>query len=137
MFPGSTGGSLIGDTRFKLERESTLAAPVARFVITEELLNEALFNITMSAAFQFGTWTTSADTVITTSYNIYSFASPHQFLIPYILCLILSLPFLFLGISSLRYNGVSAMQSGYLQILMTTTGSQTLEKAIAGGYIRG
>jgi hypothetical protein len=95
----SDGGSLVGDTRFNLERESTLPTSVPRFVITEELLNEARFNLTMSAAIQFGTWITSADLVITTNYNIYAFASPHQFLIPYILCLILSLPFLFLGIT--------------------------------------
>lgn len=91
----------------------------------------------MSTAFQLGFWSTPVPVQATRKEQQYSFAFLKTILIPYIVCLTISIPFLYLGIASLRYNGVSAIEGGFLQILMTTTGSKTLEKAAAGGCLGG
>ena len=47
------------------------------------------------------------------------------------------MPFLYMGLASLRRNSVSAIDGGFLQILMTTMGSKDLEKAAAARYLIG
>ena len=91
----------------------------------------------MSAAFQIGFWKTRVPVNITNTHQVYSFASPKTLLTPYVVCLLISIPFLWLGWKSLRLNGVSAMEGGFLQILMTTTGSKTLQRAAADGCLGG
>lgn len=91
----------------------------------------------MSAVLQLGFWHTTVPVNITNIHEVYSFVSPKTLIIPYLTCLLLSIPFLYLGLNSLRLNGVSAMEGGFLQILMTTTGSKTLEKAAMGGCLGG
>lgn len=91
----------------------------------------------MSAALQLGFWYTTVPVNITNIQEVYSFISPKTLIIPYLTCLLLSIPFLCLGLNSLRLNGVSAIEGGFLQILMTTTGSKALEKAAAGGCLGG
>jgi hypothetical protein len=105
--------------------------------MTEDILNEALFNLTMSAAIYLGNWPETVQVEVNNTHNIYSFEGKLQFFLPYGLCLILALPLLYLGLQSLHHNGVSAMDGGFLQLLMTTSGSRTLDKAIAGGCIGG
>lgn len=100
-------------------------------------MNEALFNMTMSMALQLGFYNDTVTTNITTTYNIYSFAKFKQFYIPYLLCLAIALPFIVLGVISLYRNGVSAMDGGFLQILVTTTGSERLTEAAAAGCLGG
>ena len=47
------------------------------------------------------------------------------------------MPFLLIGFNSLRLNGVSAISDSFLQILMTTSSSKTLQKAAIGGCLGG
>jgi hypothetical protein len=91
----------------------------------------------MSAALQLGFWPTTVPVNITNTHEMYSFVSPKTLIIPYLTCLLLSIPFLYLGLNSLRLNGASTTEGGFLQILMTTTGSKTLKKAAAGGCLGG
>lgn len=107
------------------------------FVLSQDILNDALFNITMSAAYQIGFWQSTVPVNETDTFNTFSFASRRTLIIPYLICLLLSIPFLYLGINSLRLNGVSAMEGGFIQVLMTTNGSKALEKAAAGGCLGG
>lgn len=58
-------------------------------------------------------------------------------IIPYLACLGLSVPFLLLALFSLHQNGVSAIQGGFLQMLTTIIGSDTLRKAAAGNSLGG
>jgi hypothetical protein len=91
----------------------------------------------MSAALQLGFWHTTVPVNITNTHEMYSFVSPKTLIIPYLTCLLLSIPFLYLGLNNLRLNGASATEGGFLQILMTTTGSKTLKKAATGGCLGG
>ncbi|VUC28221.1 unnamed protein product [Clonostachys rosea] len=136
---GPIAGSLVADTRFNTQRDNFTRSPAdgPSFSVSEDLLNDALFNTTMNAAFQLGYWEEAVDSRTSTFRQFYSFASPKTILIPYLLCLALSLPFLYLGLRSLRSNGVSAIDGGLMQILMTSTGSRTLNEAAANGCLGG
>lgn len=85
----------------------------------------------------FNTWNTSANATIETTINIYEFSSPLNLYLPYSVSLLVALPFLCLGLWALWKNGVSAIDSSFLQILMTTTGSAALDRAAAGGCLGG
>lgn len=93
----------------------------------------------MTAALQMGYWKTVNPVPVTlmSSPQLYSFNSLQTLLIPYLLCLFLSIPFLYLGVRSLRLNGASAIEGGFIQIVMTTSGSKALEKASASGCLGG
>lgn len=66
--------------------------------------------------------------VTTTRYvNRYSFEHPARLIIPYAVTLIGTLVFIFLGVIALLQNGVSASIGGFIQLLCTTKGSQTLD----------
>ncbi|KAL8668280.1 MAG: hypothetical protein Q9168_007091 [Polycauliona sp. 1 TL-2023] len=136
---GVKEGTIVGDTLLNIQRDNVTRTPMEgpEFIITEQALNDALFNLSLSAALQLGFWTDTVVANVTNQVNIYSFASPMQLLAPYCVCLILSFPFLYLGLRSLRLNGVSATQGGFVQIMMTTMGSRRLEEAVAGGCVGG
>ena len=93
--------------------------------------------MTITAALQLGWWNESVAITATDHFNVYSFANSKQLLIPYLGCLCLSLPFMVLGLLSLGQNGVSAIQGGFLQMLMTTIGSDALRDAAAGSSLGG
>ncbi|KAL8996887.1 MAG: hypothetical protein Q9169_003698 [Polycauliona sp. 2 TL-2023] len=139
LFSGPEGGTIAGDTRFNIQRDNLTRAPWEgpQFVVTEESLNDALFNLTLSAALQLGFWTDTVVADVTSQLNVYSFTSPMQLLAPYLVCLFLSFPLLLIGLRSLRLNGVSAIQGGFVQVMMTTMGSRRLEEAVAGGCVGG
>ncbi|KAH7081938.1 hypothetical protein BKA63DRAFT_562469 [Paraphoma chrysanthemicola] len=82
------------------------------FEISEALPNEALANITISAL-----------TLATAS--------------PYGLCLHLILPVPVLGLLALQHNGVTAIDGGFVQLLMMTTGRTELEKTAVRGCLGG
>lgn len=136
---GATGGTIVADTLLNTQRDNYTrsVADGPSFVLSDDILNEALFNTTMSAMFQFGYWNTTALTNVTNVLQLYSLAYPVTLIVPYLLCLVLSIPFLYLGLASLHSNGVSANSGGFVQILMTTMGSQAIEKAAAGGSLGG
>jgi hypothetical protein len=125
------------DTRFNSQRDNYTRGqsegPV--FNVTAALLNEPLFDLTISAALQLGYWNSSATISTTKFVNVYSMFSLKQLIVPYLACLSTSLPFLVLGLLSLRQDGVSAIQGGFIQVLMTTIGSEILKKAATGSCL--
>lgn len=68
----------------------------------------------MSAAIQLGFWNTTVPVHATSMQQQYSLFSLKTILIPCLLCLLLSVPFLYIGLASLRKNGVSAIEGGFL-----------------------
>jgi hypothetical protein len=132
-------GNIAVDTRFNTQRDNYTRqqadGPV--FDTTKELLNEALFNLTISLALQLDYWNTTVTISTTEFINVYSFSNPKQLIVPYLACLLTSFPFLVLGLLSIRLNGVAAIQGGFLQVLMTTIGSETLKKAATGSSLGG
>lgn len=105
--------------------------------MTQDMLNDLLFDLTMSAALQLGIWSSTVPTNITSTHQVYDFKYPRSLLGPYLACLLLSVPFLAIGLRSLHLNGVSAIDGSFVQILMTTTGSKRLEHAAAQGCLGG
>lgn len=81
-------------------------------------------------------WNTTANVTQNDYQNIFSF-SPIPLIVPYACCLVVTAPFLMLGYSSLRSNGVPALSGGFVQTLMTTTGSEALRNAAAVGCLGG
>jgi hypothetical protein len=105
--------------------------------ITEASLNEALANLTMNVMFSIQQWNKVVSVEIQETSNVYSFAAPKNLIIPYFLSLGVVLLFLVLGGISTYRNGVSAINRGFIQIRMTTTGSKALEQAAVAGYLGG
>jgi hypothetical protein len=106
------------------------------FSITENLLNEALANITISSL-SLNTQFQSVNGTSTRVFNIYHFDNRLSFYLPYGLCLIFTLPVLVIGLLSLQHNGVTAMDGGFVQLLMTTTGRTVIEDAAGAGCMGG
>ena len=67
----------------------------------------------------------------------YSFSRPLNIGLPYGLLFVLALPFLGLGLWSLYANGVPAQDGGFFQILVTTRGSEVLDRAARAGCLGG
>jgi hypothetical protein len=108
------------------------------YVVTPDLLNDFLLNITLSAITDFGWW--AANDTLTTQWetiNVYSFSKPFNLIIPYFFSLFLTIPILAIGSFALKRNGVAAIDGGFTQLVTTTTGSATLERAAAGGCLGG
>ncbi|KAE8448782.1 hypothetical protein EG329_008784 [Mollisiaceae sp. DMI_Dod_QoI] len=106
-------------------------------IITQDILNEMLQNITLSLMNSFGLWTTEVNTTTSTFRNVYSFSDKLNLLLPYYLSLIISLPLLAIGGACLHSNGVSAIDGGFLQILMTTSNSKALHEVASDGALGG
>ncbi|KAF3039746.1 hypothetical protein E8E12_006952 [Didymella heteroderae] len=105
--------------------------------MSEAILNEALANITISAL-SLNLWHDFIEGKDTRVYNVYHFQRHLNFFLPYGLCLLCALPIVVLGILALRHNGVSAIDGGFLQVLMTTaTGQTKMEVAAADGCLGG
>ncbi|KAF2668702.1 hypothetical protein BT63DRAFT_456342 [Microthyrium microscopicum] len=105
--------------------------------VSPQTLNEALANFTFNMMFQRNQWKTNVLANVTTTINIYSFGKGMNLLLPYFLALAVAVPFLILGTISLYKNEVSAVDGGFLQTIMTTTKSQKLHDAAAGGCLGG
>ncbi|KAF2670593.1 hypothetical protein BT63DRAFT_424523 [Microthyrium microscopicum] len=124
------------DTPYNVQRNNYTAVE-PDFNFTQESLNEGLANVTFSLMFAMDQSNTTVEAQTWEPVNVYKFEPRLNLIIPYFLCLAVAIPFLFLGMVSLNRNGVSAMDGGFLQILMTTTGSKSLEKAAAAGCLGG
>ena len=95
--------------------------------ITAKTLNDLLRDTTISLL----TMPNSNRTIVTrrtSSRNIYVFARPLNFFLPYSATLAFSLIFVVIGLSSLRANGSPARVGGFLQVLCTTRGSHALNE---------
>jgi hypothetical protein len=126
------------DTVFNPQRQNyTTLGILPTLDITEEKLNEALVNTTLNYMFGLGWLNTVVSAEVQETTNIYSFAVRRNLLIPYFLCLAVSVPFLILATISMSRNGVSAISGGFIQTVMTTTGSRTVERMAAGGCLGG
>ena len=106
--------------------------------ISEALINEALQNITMSMIYALDTqWPVNTPVTQTTMQNVFHFSSRARVIVPYAACLLAALPALALGLYSLRRNGVPATEGGFLQLLVTMTGSERLREEAAAGCLGG
>lgn len=81
-------------------------------------------------------WNTTTNVTHTNYQNAFVF-TPRILVLPYACCLIAVLPFLILGYRSLQSNGVPAISGGFVQTLMTTTGSESLRDTAAVGCLGG
>ncbi|KAF3008932.1 hypothetical protein E8E13_011326 [Curvularia kusanoi] len=106
-----------------------------------QMANDLLVNTTISAlalSENFG----NVEGTETRVFNIYRFKNKLSFFIPYGLAIALGIPIIVLGLVSfhIQNEGISAINGGFLQLLMTTTGRTDLEDIVhktsgtLGGY---
>lgn len=107
------------------------------FNISEASLNSMLHNITLSAI-SLGSWNTSTHVITGDFVNTYSFSGHRRYslIIPYAVCLLVSLAFVTLGLFSLFENSVAA-SNGFLQTIQTSRGSNALDIAAKGSSLGG
>ncbi|KAE8143214.1 hypothetical protein BDV38DRAFT_277239 [Aspergillus pseudotamarii] len=104
-----------------------------QFSVNESLLNTLLGNITVSIIPFKNLWSTKVNLTDNIMVNVYSLSQPLNIILPYSLTLFVGLLSLLLGLYSLRENGVSAMDGGFLQILTTTRGSPNIDRVARDG----
>jgi len=116
--------------------QSSTSYPVS-FTVTQDLLNQALLNITLSAMVGFKYWNTKTNVTMNNSIDVFSFSRPLSLLLPYYISLAVVLPVLILGAFTFHQNGVSATDGGFIQLLTTTSGSSKLRDIAVGGCLGG
>jgi len=127
---GPLNGTIIASTALNQNRNQfNTSAP--NFVITQNILNEMLQNVTLSLMNNVGIWMTEVNATQSNFRNVYSFSNRLNLLLPYYISLLVTFPLLAVGFISLHQNGVSATDGGFLQILTTTSTSATLHHAAA------
>ncbi|ORY14544.1 hypothetical protein BCR34DRAFT_227937 [Clohesyomyces aquaticus] len=120
--------STMSITFFNKARSSTeITAP--DFSISQDLLNEVLVNITLSAMNRLALWSTEAPATTRIHYNTYSFNHPLRLILPYFISLVLSIPFIIVGILALIHNGAPAPSGGVIDVLAMGSKSETLMSA--------
>jgi hypothetical protein len=97
--------------------------------ITEDLLNDVLTNITLSAI-SLGTWWDMVPVTTARYRSTYSFANPINLIVPYSICLAAATIFAVIAIWSLWHNGIPAADGGFLQIMMATRGNTAMERLV-------
>ncbi|KAL1794596.1 hypothetical protein ACET3X_006412 [Alternaria dauci] len=99
-----------------------------------DMANELLINTTISAL-SLNQRFDMVNGTETRSFNVYRFENKLAFFLPYGLSLALAIPILALGFIALysQNHGVSAITGGFLQLLMTTTGRNSLEAVVTRG----
>ncbi|KAH6890271.1 hypothetical protein B0T10DRAFT_485456 [Thelonectria olida] len=125
--------TLLRDTYFNTNIDD-LSNGAPSFRITEGLLNEAIANATlhiMLSRFPLSAYNTTATATSTAFHNTYSFQRPLNLVLPYALSLAFSLPFVAIGLVSLRRNGVAALSDSFIQLLVTTARSDRLDHIAA------
>jgi hypothetical protein len=100
--------------------------------ITEASVNELLANVSIFTL-SLNTWYGNVTVNNAEFRNVYRFSEPTNLVLPYGLCLIVTLGFLIVGLNALRMNGVPATDGGFLQIITTTTGNTAMNNAAAKG----
>jgi hypothetical protein len=93
--------------------------------------------MSLSAMQAYSRWNASVNGTRYTALNVYSFSAPLNLILPYFVTLALAVPFILLGGLALYWNGVSAGDGGFVQIITTSTGSAILDRAAAGGCLGG
>ena len=87
--------------------------------------------MTTSIMTAYGEWTTTSNATISKASNVFSFSRPLNLILPYLISLLLALPFILIGGIALHKNGVSAIDGGFMQIITTSTGSAVLNRAVS------
>lgn len=95
--------------------------------ISADMLNSLLQNTTISLMSVPNTNRTILITKMDNR-NVYVFERPANLIVPYAVSLLLSTLFVIIGLRSLYANGSPASVGGFLQILRTTQGGQTLHE---------
>lgn len=106
------------------------------YKVTEDLLNEVLANVTISAL-SLNTRYDIVDGFANKTVGVYQFRGKVSFYLAYGLPLLLTIPVVVLGLAALQHNGVSAIEGGFVQLLMTTTGYSELHNVAAKGCMGG
>jgi hypothetical protein len=105
--------------------------------MSQDIMNDYLFNMTVSMMLAYGEWNTTVNATQSTLINVYSFSRPLNLILPYFISLGLALPFIIVGGLALIWSGVSASDGSFMQIITTSTGSAILDKIAAGGCLGG
>ncbi|KAH3993680.1 hypothetical protein HBI13_190520 [Parastagonospora nodorum] len=128
--------SVFNLARFALKPTDPGFHPTASDLIldlTEARLNAALQNITLSVMYAFDRWHTTTNMTQSSEYNMFSFSSRRRLIIPYVASLVLSLPFLCMGLMAMRANGEPGTDTAsFMQALVATAGSERLRCVLAG-----
>lgn len=83
--------------------------------------------------YAFDRWHTTTNATQSSEYNIFSFSSRRRLIIPYVASLVLSLPYLVLGLMAMRANGEPGTDtSSFMQTLVAAAGSERLRGVLVG-----
>lgn len=96
---------------------------------TEELLNELLYNVTISALV-LETWKENVSVTTTSFHNVYSFSHRKNLVLPYSISLSIAIIFGIIAVWSLHQNGEPAADGGFLQVMMATRGDTEMERLV-------
>ncbi|CAO2657831.1 Nn.00g070910.m01.CDS01 [Neocucurbitaria sp. VM-36] len=135
--PDFRHSSILALSAFNTQRDSYPdSMSINELKFSETLLNEVLANITISAL-SLNLWYGLVNGTTSRTLNTYKFEHRLSFYLPYGLCLGFTLPIVLIGLLALHHNGVSAIDGGFLQVLMTTTGNTELRKLATKACIGG
>lgn len=136
MVLGPTGGTYITESKLNdnirlglLQNKNDTSIS---FTITQDLLNELLMNVTLSAITSYGLWNTTTNVTVETLVSTYNFSSPINLIIPYFLILFIALPFTLLCLWALYSNGFGANDGGFIQFITTTRSASLEREAVLG-----
>jgi len=122
-------GTIFQTSRFDAGSQGPCYEAKSQLDITEELLNNALTNITLSAI-SLRLWQERIPVNITRYQSTYSFANPLNLILPYSICFPVASIFAGIAIYSLLRNGTPAADGGFLQIMTTTRGNTEMERLV-------
>lgn len=95
-------------------------------LITQDLLNEALANITLSVLNRLNMWHANVDTTRNEWVNTFIFAQPTRLILSYFIPLVIAIPFLTLGWIDLLQSKVVAPTEGLIDTLILGAKSEKL-----------
>lgn len=91
----------------------------------------------MLGFYPLSTWNTTVNATINTNHNTWSFSQRLLLVLTYSLFSFIRLPLIILGYISLRGNGVAALSDSFLQLLITITRSDELDRIARSSSIGG
>jgi hypothetical protein len=132
ILPDSSSDVLLKDSLFykgRLNEKNKKSGNVSPddIDLSEEILNEFIANISISTVI-LNTWYQQNPVNITGLRNVYTFSSPLSIILPYSICLVLGLLCNILGLFSLAFNGETAEDGGFLQIMLNTQGDTEMNR---------
>lgn len=95
----------------------------------EELINEVLTNITISAL-TLNTWRKEIPVNQTVFRSVYKFSHPENLIIPYAVCFSVGTVFILIGMYCVWCNGAPVADGGFLQIMLATRGNTEMERLV-------